>query len=232
MGFGTLFIGYFLLLNIFYYQFTDVICAALMALALHKLSGVNKDFRYGFYSAIGFIAFGALELILGVMLMFNPSTALVPITPYVSMARYVTVFILTLFMLRGIKDVAGEVGLKNLSHRASVSVYFTAAVYALLFIFEMPALALLLPEKALAIISLCLLLSVFTLVIANLVTVYTAYMRICMPGDEDNDEQKPSKFAFVNRYRERKEEKEREYAEYQLEKMKKKAQQKKNKKKR
>ena len=54
---------------------------------------------------------------------------------------------------------------------------------------------------------------------------------ICMPEDIDGKRKKPSRFAFVNEYRERQEEKEREMAEYRLEQMKKRAKKKGSKKK-
>ena len=48
-------------------------------------------------------------------------------------------------------------------------------------------------------------------------------MKICMPEDKDNEvEDKPSRFGFVNKYHEHTAEKQREYAEYKLEKLKKK----------
>ena len=39
---------------------------------------------------------------------------------------------------------------------------------------------------------------------------------ICMPGEENGKRKKPSRFAFVNAYREREEQKEREMQEYRL----------------
>jgi hypothetical protein len=41
MGFGMLFIGYFLLINITYFEYTDIIAAMLMLMAAYKLSFVN-----------------------------------------------------------------------------------------------------------------------------------------------------------------------------------------------
>ena len=62
MGFGTLFIGYFLLLNLTYYGFTDVIAASVMLLGLYKLSPVNKYFRAAALSSGVFLAFSLGEL--------------------------------------------------------------------------------------------------------------------------------------------------------------------------
>ncbi len=234
MGFGTLFIGYFLLLNVTNYNFTDIICASVMALALYKLSGVNRDFKLGLYSAYAFIPFALFELIIAVTYMFSPSGALDLILPYASMVRYIIIFVISLFILRGISEVANEVGLNALSKKAYVSVFFCIAVYSLLLVFELPIIsAFIKSELALGIITLTLLVGEFVLVAVNLVTIYTSYMRICMPEDIDNDvEDKPSKFEFVNKFREKRAEKSREYAEYKLEKMQKKINKSKKKKKR
>ena len=72
MGFGTLFIGYFLLLNIAYYTFTDIISALVMAMGLYKLSSVNRGFGYAFYASIGFALIGAGELFLEMLSLIFP----------------------------------------------------------------------------------------------------------------------------------------------------------------
>ena len=42
MGFGLLFIGYFFLLNLTYFEYTDLLGALVMFLAFYKLQTVNK----------------------------------------------------------------------------------------------------------------------------------------------------------------------------------------------
>ena len=56
MGFGILFIGYFLILNLTYYGLTDVIAAAVMLLGLYNLSGYNKYFKWAFIATSVFLA--------------------------------------------------------------------------------------------------------------------------------------------------------------------------------
>ena len=58
MGFGTLFFGYFLLLNIAYNTFTDLIAALIMAMGLNKLSTVNHPFKNGFIASVIFAVIG------------------------------------------------------------------------------------------------------------------------------------------------------------------------------
>ena len=81
MGFGTLFIGYFLILNITYYSFTDIIAALIMLLGLYKLSTVNKHFKLGTYSCIGFSCFALVELITQLIITFIPSLSLLSPPP-------------------------------------------------------------------------------------------------------------------------------------------------------
>ena len=69
MGFGTLFIGYFLLLNVTYYTFTDIIAALVMAMGLYKLSSVNRQFKGAFFSSIALAAIGLVELVCQVYTM-------------------------------------------------------------------------------------------------------------------------------------------------------------------
>ena len=61
MGFGTLFIGYFLLLNLTYYGFTDLIAAAVLLLGLYRLSRINKHFLAASVVAVLFLIFGFAE---------------------------------------------------------------------------------------------------------------------------------------------------------------------------
>ena len=230
MGFGTLFVGYFLLLNIAYYGYTDLIAALLMTLGLYKLSGINRPFRFATYTSLIFAGFGLVELIESLIELLDPTGGFGEITPYVSITRYVIICVLTFFILSGIREVAGEVGLSVLSKRAELFIPISITIYAVSSVLEIPALSLIISPQILVVLAFFTVIFNFILVCMNLVTVYTAYMKICMPEDVDYDPA-PSKFGFVNKFREHRMEKEREYAEYKLEKFKAKQEKKKNKKK-
>jgi len=225
MGFGTLFFGYFLFLNITYYSITDLIASLIIAMGLYKLSDVNTPFKNGFYSSFLLSAVGLAELVIQMIGIFNPRMDTEAIISYVSMPRHFIIAIITFFILQGIQSVADEVGLKLLAKRARNSIPVSLTVYALLVILEVPALQMIpfLSIKALIIISVLVLFAAMIIVIVNLVTIYKAYMKICMPDDVDNDvPDKPSRFGFINKHREHTAQKQREYAEYKLEKFKKK----------
>lgn len=219
MGLGTLFIGYFLLLNVTYFGYTDLLAGLIMIMGLYKLCTVNRQFKIAFIFGSVFTVLGAAELVISLISTFMPlfkeETVLIYLTP----ARYVILTALSFFILLGIRDVAAEVGLKLLSRKAGYYSYVSLIAFTLAAIFDLPLLTFISP-KALAVISLLILLFIFVTVIIDLSIIYKAYMRICMPSDlNSGTEEKRSKFEFVNKFREYEKGKQKEYAEYKLSKM-------------
>ena len=101
MGFGTLFIGYFFLINISYFCYTDIIAAMVILLALYKLTPINKPFFYGSICAAVFALFSLFEFVIAILGIFGLSISAL-IQGYIAIPRYILLFILTLFILRGI----------------------------------------------------------------------------------------------------------------------------------
>ena len=227
MGFGTLFIGYFLLLNVTYYTFTDVIAALVMAMGLYKLGSVNRLFKGAFYSSLAFAVIGLVELVFQAYTMFIPNKDSV-VLYYTDIPRYLMITVITAFILMGIENVSDEVRLSDLAKRAKLTLPFSFSVFAILSILSVHELEIIIDIKVLSVLSVIMLLSSFVIIIINLVTIYTSYMKICMPEDKDNEvSDSPSRFEFVNKYREHTAEKQKEYAEYKLNKLKEKNQKKK-----
>jgi hypothetical protein len=142
---------------------------------------------------------------------------------FVAIPRYFVLAVMSLFILLGIKDVAFEVGLSSLARKARNCAPSTLTVYTLLAVLDIPYVNVI-DVKILTISGVLLHLASLIIIGINLTVIYTSYMRICMPEDIDNeDAESPSRFGFVNKYREHTKEKQREYAEYKLEKMEKKA---------
>ena len=219
MGFGTLFIGYFLLLNVTEYMFSDAIAAAVMLMGLNKLGAVNREFKISSYISIGFTVYGFAELVLRTLDLFGILNLDSFIT-YIAIPRYVIVCALTVAVLSGIYEVSREVELDTIPKRARTMTVLSFIVYVLLIALEV------VPSNSYTGVLLFLvgLLSVIGLVIYNLVIIYTCYMKICMPGDENGKRQQPSRFGFVNEYRQRSEERARREAAERYEKYKKKQQ--------
>lgn len=215
MGFGTLFIGYFLLLNVTYYSFTDLVCALVMALGLTKLSGVNSYFRYASFASLGFAAVGLVEFIAEIVRMLIPSLGVS--LWFMPIIRSAVLLALTLLILSGIREVAKEVDLPALSYRAKRMMPAAAVIYLAAVILDTPSLFADVQPITVAAIFAIILLSTLFLIIYNLITIYTAYMKICMPEDLVRGEKK-SKFGFVNKFREYENERAKEYAEYRKQK--------------
>ena len=229
MGFGTLFIGYFLLLNLTYYGFTDVIAASVMLLGLYKLSGVNKYFKAAAISSGALLVFSLGELGVAVYEMFIGAINSPALVSVMCIVRCLIIGALTVLMLKGIEDVSREVDIENLPAKASRLTVATVVTYALWIILEAPLSFI--DDYVLAVLSLVTILATLALIIINLTLIYTCYMKICMPGDEDITRDKPSRFAFVNEYRAKKAEREEELARERAERMKKRLDGKKGKKK-
>ena len=215
MGFGTLFIGYFFLINISYYAYTDIIAAMVMLLGLYKLSEFNKSFKYGSYTAIGFSAVALAEISLSFVSLLGSFDWLNSVLPYLSSVRFTVIFMLSYFMLKGIGEIAEEVDAIALSKTAKASLPLSV-IYLIYAAFELPFMSAIF-GSAIAYIFFALLLSIVAFTISNLVTVYKAYMQICMPEDL-NKSSKASKFEFMNRFYDSMEKKSQQYAEYRLQK--------------
>ena len=230
MGFGTLFFGYFLLLNVTFFSYSDIIAAFLMLYAFYKLSSVNKGFKYALYAAAVFALFGFCELALTIVELFVPTLDVGAITSAAAMLRSLIICILTLFMLIGMRDVCHEVELNNLSVRCQRAIYVSVVIYSLNIVWETGVLGAF-DLKVIALIGYLILISTLLLVAVNLSSIHTCYVRICMPGDEKPKapREKKSRFGFVNAFRHHEEEKRREYYEYKLEKLKARSEKQKNK---
>ena len=201
MGFGTLFIGYFLLLNLTYYGFTDIIAAAIMLLGLYKLSSVNKQFKIAAIAAAVFLVFSLGEFGVATYELFVKRTDSATFVSVMSILRCVAVCALTFLSLKGMEAVAKEVEVENIPEKAARLSKVTAVVYCAWIILEAPLSFI--NDYVLAVLSLVTIIATIALIISNLTVIYGCYMRLCMPGDE-NLTDKPSRFEFVNEYRARK----------------------------
>jgi hypothetical protein len=217
MGFGILFVGYFLLLSFAYAYFTDALAAAVMLYALYKLAYLNDGFKNALRTSVGFLVFGLCELGISFAELLLPTADLAILFGARAIFRHLLIFALSFFILDGVKKVAKEVDLPYLAKRCVRNVWLTLASCVLSVILEATSLTSFVEARV--IVGLYLISIVFTIAVIslNLVQIYGAHMRIYLP---ENDAEKESKFGFVNAFRRHEEEKSREYAEYKLEKMK------------
>ncbi len=216
MGFGLLFIGYFFLVNISYFSFTDIIGATVMLSALYQLSGINKQFKNANIVNIIFAVFALAEFGFAVPSLFGAETSLTDmLSPYISALRYCLIFVLNLFILRGIEEVAREVDASALAKTAKASLPLSS-VYLLASVFSLPFLSSVFGAVTYY-IYFAVILAIFVYVISNLIVIYKAYMQICMPG-QDKPKSKKQKADPIGKFYDSLEQKGREYAEYKLKK--------------
>ena len=222
MGFGILFVGYFLFLNVTYPGFTDLISGLLILYSFYKLVPINKYFRMSIIPAVVFSVFGLFELVVELMAMVGVNISEISI--YLAAPRFIITGIISITMLMGLWEVASEVDVPETKGRVKVARPLTYIAFPLCAILEFPVITNIIPDGLpIAIVSTLSLLFVFIVTIYNLTAIYSAYMRICMPDDVDHDVKvKPSRFGFVNKFREHEAEKQREYQEYKLNRFKKK----------
>ncbi len=231
MGLGTLFIGYFLILNIAYFGFTDLIAGLVMLLGLYRLMSLEKNFKLAFYSLIPFSLLGLFELVLAVLEMFSSVKNAETISLVTGAARYLMIAVFTYFILSGIASLANEVDIPRLERKAKSTKIYTSVIFIFATLMQTPNLDKLITTYAVTVIAFVILLASFIVTAITLTVIYSAYANICMPGDENRTTETPSKFGFVNKFREYENEKRREYAEYRLSKLNQKANKKKKEKK-
>jgi hypothetical protein len=118
------------------------------------------------------------------------------------------------------RDVANEVGLRVLAIKCERVIYMSYPIYALSVVSEILSFFSL-PFAVMQPIAITILVCNMTLIVISLTVIHSCYAKICMPGDEKQEE-KESRFKFVNAFRKHEDEKRREYAEYKLDKFKKK----------
>lgn len=224
MGFGILFIGYFLNLNFAYYQFTDAIAAIIMLYALYKLSYLNRGMKLAARVAMLYAVLGIFELAVAGLEMFYIIDHNALLYFISAVLRNMIIGVLTASMLYGMRDVAREVGLDALGERCRRLFSMTVVLYPVLALLECGELGDIIDVRVLVYASVIAIFLSLILTVLVLATIYSCYMRICMPGEESHETpEKRSKFGIVNALRDHQKMRAEEYAEYRLEKIKKRA---------
>lgn len=211
MGFGILFLSYFLAFFV-PLSYLHIIGYAGMAWALSKL----KDYRPAFLKALWWLiplGICCLYHILASVLSLLPSLGLgevqLPfvnemVTAVVSMIESALILCFHFVFMRQLRAFAAELELSDIAKRSDwglwlVSIQCTTYIMAL--ILELTGFSL-------PLFSIIALLLQFVWAIFNLYHLFTCYMYICPEGDEDM-ERKPSRFGFVNEFREKMDERDR-----------------------
>lgn len=228
MGFGWLFIGYFVatLMSInIAGTFIRLLGYGIVIFAAGKLKRYNGAFAY-FQIATGFML--AVSLLLAVSDVFDFLYAEMFIQTEVFPKSFDKVFalielcaslIFNGFMLYAIRAIAIETEVSKIAVNAVRNAIFIALYFVLNVIAYLP---LPFAQTYASLLGAPVLLLYFVWIVLNLVLIYSCYVRICDENDVDM-ERKPSKFAFVNKMRAEFDAKEKkateETAQYRREKM-------------
>ncbi|MBR0443237.1 MAG: hypothetical protein IIX15_02755 [Clostridia bacterium] len=211
MGWGLLFIGYFLKFILGINPMFDVVltlpACVLMMIGLKKLSLYCHTFHYALWStallAAVTVGGGAAALLaptgalpeMGASLVdwLRYATEAVARTNWIALAELIAAVLFHLALALGIKDIAVRVGVQKNAVRAMRNLVLVG-LYAASFL-----LAKVLPSLMGAMTSTATIVHlVFAL--CNSVLLYSCYMRIT-PAEETVPERKPSRFALINRLR-------------------------------
>lgn len=208
MGFGLLFIGYFLTMinSPIFGLFGTLIRAggcALMICAAVKLGKYNKAFDLTFIGAILMAAMSAVLIAINIDgLLYNSlitsdklfSDFAKTVVGYVEQGIS---FVFNSFLLWGILKISKETEVKKITVAAIRNYIFVCAYYLLYVISFLPFNGIRSAQSEFAVITWIL---YFVWIGLNLFLLFNCYATIC---DEDDleMERKPSKFDFVNKFR-------------------------------
>ena len=203
MGFGYLLIGYltafFLSFHSFGFLFIPV-GLVLMAVGCEELRKYNRQFLWclpvlgvAFLNSLYLLAAGFADK-WSFAIPFVNETA----TYVCTVAKDVLFLVLHAAILWAVAKIAMQVELPDISRRALRNLIITAVYYL------MDVLVIIIPlgedaMKAMLIIGLLLF---FICLVLNTLVLLSCYRMICKQGEEDMP-RKPSRFAFINRIREK-----------------------------
>ena len=217
MGFGLLLAGYFLLLDVAYFLITDIIAAALIALALSKLSYLNRGFKAALITSFVFLAFSLVEFGLGAYdMVFTPIENATLISG-IAIVKNVIICTLSLMAFEGMREVSDEVGLASHAKKCRTVAYLALPVYVLAITAETPSLFSWTSTYVATIIGVTSMLATLVYLIFALTAIFGCYAKICMPEEKNmtpriTKEEKKTE-SFADAYRRQREEREAAKAE-------------------
>lgn len=230
MGWGILFIGYFLA---FFVPVPPLALAglALVAFAIWKLMDYRAEFCAAMYWLIPIAACSLAESLVFASKILPYLGIALPEMPWLSIATAIVSMVKCAFVLcfhaafmRQVRAFAFELELSAIAKRADWGLWLVGVQSSCYIV----AMLLELVGWGLDLFSALAYLLQFVWAIFNLINLFTCYMYICPEGDEAM-ERKPSRFAFVNEFREKMDERDRMAREREAERIKQKKNHKKHK---
>ena len=190
MGFGYLFIGYFLLLG---FTYTDVFAGAVMFGGMRPLTRYCPDNRPLSWAKLilwPFTVISGAIFVIRLLHFCKVSLTLPEVLLTVLQGITMTLLMLfTLFLMLGIRKLALEVGLPKIASRAVTCLTMCLILWLLRMlgttgIYSLIGKAASLSETFPSYVNMILVLADFVRNVITLVLLYSCYMRICLEGDE------------------------------------------------
>jgi hypothetical protein len=210
MGFGTIFIGYVLLFNLIP-GYTDVFACLLMALGLTKTIPFEERFRRPLYLVLLTILPAGASFLLEMLGLVGISLGGFYLESLYPLLRAILFLFITLDLLLAVDRIAEVTDIPALRVASFRNRIFTGLYYGLCIFSNLGfASDSILAKIALYAVFATILVGLFTHFL-NAKLLFSCYMWIC-PEGEEGMEREQSRFAFVNRIREKTDEREEAFA--------------------
>ncbi len=207
MGFGWLFVGYFFVTFLTLNKIGSLIRFVgylLILMSAWRLRKYNRAFDWMGWGAVGMVIISAVLACTDISdylyksLLTNQLLIPATVQTAVGYIEPVVSFLFLFGMLWAIRRIAKETEVEKIAANAIRNFVFVCFYYAVYWIGLLPFSGIQAARGELAFVALILMLVYMVL---NLLLIFSCYARIC---DEEDVEmkQKPSRFAFVNRFRE------------------------------
>ena len=193
MGFGYVFLGCLLTVNVTYHNFTDVFAVALMLLGLSTLAPYARGFALAFKAGLPLFCIRFIGFFLAIFDLFGLLAFPEWLSPTIAAVSLACKFAFFWLLFLGVDEVARETDIPKLRAHAMRSRFLTpivclAGLFLEIGIFQTQSVFL-------KYYLLGYLLFGVIYALLNSKTIYECYMLICFEGDENMDE-KPSRFSF------------------------------------
>lgn len=206
MGFGWLFIGYFLIVmrSPILSSAVHLLGCGLVVFALLKLREYNRSFDVSMIGALllllvsGVLLFADVNKILYDNLIVSANLFSDSLKTAIGYAEQGASFVFNATLLWGVLRIARETKVTKIANSAIRNFVFICLYYIAYLVSFLPFENIKATQAEFALI--CWVLYIAWMIM-NLILIFTCYAKICDENDVDM-ERKPSRFEFVNRFRE------------------------------
>lgn len=205
MGFGLLFLGYLIAFLLYlnpYAAVTRLVGYCVIFAALTKLRRHNRWFAFSQTAAIPLIVLALVDSVIDITARImgeGTPAAMTAATGGIETAMTLLLLVFHVCLLMAVYTIAQDTDLPSLAAAARRNIVLIAAYAVLHGIWSLPVK---LGDSYTVTLSLMVFVLQLIWTVADLILIFRCYMWICLEGDEDMA-QKPSRFAFVNRFREK-----------------------------